>query len=1147
MDNEYVNQTEYISLEDREHILLRPETFVGSVDIETKDIPIVKFTEEEDGSIGYFVEEEPVLYCPAMERVFLEILSNAFDNVAKSKELGIDPGDIKVTVRDGWVTIYNEGRPISTKIDRKNNLRIPQMIFSKLRSGSNFDDEEDRKYAGRNGYGAKLTNIFSKQFTLRLRNAVEGKLYKQTYTSNMQNINEPKITSTAKNGESFTEVSYKLDFSYFYTKDSKKKRNDHKNGLQIGKKALHCKKCWEAADTSDIEDYDDTMISLMARHCLDAAFNSNTPIYFNDILFDISDPVEYAKAYITIENIDTEPIIIEDEDTRLVLLDTPHNGFIHSFANGMCTTRGGVHVNAWLNGFAINLKNKLKREGYKVQISDIKSHVTMFLSVTVDKPRFTTQTKIQLTGPTPIVDIPGHLLRRFNTWKVVDEVTRIAKQRELRKIARRTDGKKTAFIKGIPKLDDAGWAGTSKSEYTTLFMVEGDSAKTFWTRGLKSMTSEYGKARDVYGCFPLRGKVLNTLKAKTKTILENKIISQIKQVLGLKEGANYMDEKTRNTLRYGGVRILTDADDDGTHIKALIIQLLSGFKGLLETGYVDTLLTPVVVANGQKFYNNEEFKNFLRYNKIKGKPTYYKGLGSVDGKDIDNSFKHPVLQEYPEFEEKDRKALQLAFGALEISKRKQLYRALKGEIKKNPTRVQSVEDVICDELITYAETSNKRAIPGHMDGFKDVHRKIMYGALKSAKTTFVKVPRFSGMIEESTDYKHGGESMQKAIIRMAQEFPGSNNLPLLEGKGEFGSRFKNGDDAPAARYISVRPSLILKYIIRDEDRVILKYLKEEGETIEPKSYYPVIPIHLANGSRGMGWGWATYIPNYNPIVLIKWIKCFINFIKTNAKGKWAPPKLIPWFRGYHGSIYKDSYGKVWNRGEFVDRTHTCEIIEIPIAYSDEAYRKKLDTLVTKGKIREWKASHNDPDQPNYTVKGYEGEMTINKLTLEKSIPESNLVVMNDKSIPITYKDPQSMMVDWAEERYKKYEERKDKYLEKLNEELDLEILRYKFVKEIIVDKTLLVLHRDEGELKTEMEQKKYPWSFMSMKIQSLTKQKLEDLKKKMDKLRKEVKIYEKTAPGDLWLNELDELEGKLQSIFGYETYKKYLADSVHRY
>lgn len=1117
-------QEEYTKLDDVTHVLLRPDTFVGSTSIQVRELPIIKFEKNGD-TITYYVEVEQVQYCAAMERVFLEPLSNAFDNATRSIEEGLDPGLIKVTVNEGWVTIYNEGRPITTMFDTKEKMHVPQLIFSEMRSGSNFDDEKDRKYAGRNGYGAKLTNIFSKEFHLTVQNAKEGVLYKQIFKNNMRDIGKPVLTKLkGEKNKSFTEISYRLDFGYFYAPNTKVAEREHRNGRPYGEDPTHCKECWMESDNKSLQDYDSAMVALMARHALDAAFNSNVKIYFNEVLFNIKNPVEYARAYINIDAVETPPIIIEDANTRLVLLDTPHNGFIHSFANGMCTIRGGIHVNSWLNAFSEALKKDLKKKGYNIRVDDIKRHVTMFLSVIVDKPKFDTQTKECLEAPKPNVTVTDDHIRRFNKWKAVEELTRAAREREMKKVARQTDGKKLSHISGIPKLDDAGWAGDKRSLDAILYVCEGDSAKTFWTTGLRWQQG----GRDKYGCLPLRGKILNTKKADHQKFLDNKVISDLKKVLGLREDLDYTNEKARNTLRYGKLRILTDADDDGIHIRCLIVNLISGYAGLLETGYIDVLLTPVVIVDGLRFLNYDEYRVWSLTNKPKGKIKYYKGLGTARPEDIKESFMDMVIQNYVKYDQDDKDALQLAFGKMETEKRKQLYRALKGIRRKNPRDINCIEDLICDELITFAETCNRRAIPSFMDGLKNVQRKIVFATRKSGKMSFVKVSRFAGTVAENTDYKHGPESMQNAIINMAQDFPGSNNMPLLEGSGGFGSRSENGRDASAARYIDVRPHPILPYIIRDEDDVILSHMDDDGELVEPHMYYPIIPLSLCNGSNGVGWGWSSDIPSYNPLDLIDWIRNFIEYFKQNGNIEWKVKRLDPWYKDYHGTIERDAKGVVRNTGIFEDRTHKCIIKEIPIGTSDLGYREKLENMVENGIITGWKPLHVDPNQPSYVLVGYTTKLTLKTLGLDKIISETNLVFLDEHDVPQKYEDVQSIMLDWCEIRYKKYEERKNKYLVQLKERLRIEQLRYAFVKEVSIDKTLKVINRDENELKTDMDKRGYPWIFMSMKIQSLTAQKLIQLQVQLDQLTKDVTLYENTPPEDLWLNELIELEEQLR-------------------
>merc|ERR1712125_310469 len=128
----------------------------------------------------------------------------------------------------------------------------------------------------------------------------------------------------------------------------------------------------------------------------------------------------------------------------------------------------------------------------------------------------------------------------------------------------------------------------------------------------------------------------------------------------------------------------------------------------------------------------------------------------------------------------------------------------------------------------------------------------------------MKVAQLVGYVAEHSAYHHGEASMAGAIVAMAQDFVSTNNINLLEPSGQFGTRLQGGKDAASARYIYTRLSPLTRLIFSPLDDAVLSYQEEEGQNIEPYWYCPVIPMILVNGAEGIGTGWSTSIPNYDP-------------------------------------------------------------------------------------------------------------------------------------------------------------------------------------------------------------------------------------------------------------------------------------------
>lgn len=1173
-------QKEYDGLTQREHVLKRPDTYVGSIEAEKRIMMMASL--KHDGS--FKMKEDELQYIPGLERIYLEILSNAADNGSKSIGLGIDPGRLLIYMTDDACTVYNEGRPVSTVWHEKKQNWIPSFVFFELLTGSNYDDSKERKWAGRNGLGAKLAAIFSKYYQVDCHNLADGWHHHQVATKNLVDIADPIRIPLAESPDghsklpnqipekflpkkvtNFTQVHFKPDFKLFYTASGDE--NIHKEGVMpLTDDPLHCCLCWDKNNGDKTHGmFDQKTVEMFAALALDFSFNCKVKIDFiydskvnwetglgpKRICFDARSPMEYVKCYMPeVVNIKTKPIVYESPngDSRLILLDTPHNSTQRSFANGMPTRQGGVHVNEWLNGICSELKAELKRKGCDVDARNIKNHITIFLSYYCDKPKFETQTKERLTGPRPNVQPTREMFDIFSTWGAVEAIRASAAAREKTKIAKATDGKRDRYV-DVEKLDDADMAGTpDEGRFCTLFVCEGDSAKTFFVQGLQHIKD----ARKYNGCLPLRGKILNTKKATAEKYMANKVCNDLKKALGLQEKLDYSIEKNRNTLRYGRVYSLTDADVDGTHIKILLADFLSGFTGLLESGFLHARLTPVMIVTKSKekraFYSLGEMEKWaaITPDNQKWKPHYLKGLGSATKEVIKDAFLHPVDQHLACTSE-DQDVLELAMGAENADLRKKLYRMLldlKPEQRLDSRKVQKVEDVVYEELILSAIEFNRRAIPSMTDGLKDSFRKIVYTALQ-ASSEYEGVGEFQGRVKTLTKYRHGPDAMEDAMIGLCQTFPGSNNVNLLEGQEEsFGSRIGNGADHASARYIHCRPAPILKYLIRSEDDILLKPEFEEGKKVGVEVFYPILPIHLLNRCKGMGWGWATDSPNYNPMQLIEWIKAYGQYIKDGKPRMFETPNLIPWYKGYKCVVFRKRNGQLVTRGSYENTGINCKVKDIPLPWSAQKYEAKvLKALVDSGDIEGWKPSYVDPNRPSYILRGVRTEFKgfDNKLCLEKNIVESSMTFLNEKNLPITYHHGvQHVMLEWAEIRYKAYVRRKEFYVKKLEDDVRLAELRQKFILDVIENRIDL-RNQSEDFLNDWMIQKGYPLSFLTMALSSLTRERVAKLAAEVERLKKEIKDYMETHPVDLWIRELDELAAQLekQSPGEWEFYEDY--------
>jgi len=158
------------------------------------------------------------------------------------------------------------------------------------------------------------------------------------------------------------------------------------------------------------------------------------------------------------------------------------------------------------------------------------------------------------------------------------------------------------------------------------------------------------------------------------------------------------------------------------------------------------------------------------------------------------------------------------------------------------------------------------------------------------------VAQLSGYVAEHSAYHHGEVSLSQTIVGMAQDFVGSNNINLLKPIGQFGNRMMGGKEAASPRYIFTNLTSLARIVFHPNDNSVLNYQVEEGQRIEPDYYAPILPMCLINGAEGIGTGWSTSIPCYNPLEIAD------NIRKRLRNHSYNFQRMIPWFRGFTGKI-----------------------------------------------------------------------------------------------------------------------------------------------------------------------------------------------------------------------------------------------------
>ena len=966
-----MSKAKYVKLDQREHVLLRPDSYVGSTEPTTKEIWLVSpkvvadnsslqdskqeeasqaskqeaskqeeaqkqegmdgkqdlseascgeaSTEDSNGvdassSDGldglskkakmqaecraeWRLRKQSIEFVPALYKIFDEILVNSAD--AKTR----DPQGvtwIKVWIEDHRVVVHNNGRGIEVEVDAKHGVYNADLIFGHLLTSDNYSDKEQKLTGGRNGFGAKLCNIFSKKFVVET--VCSNKKFSITYSNNMSKKSKPRILTATKQKDS-TKITFEPDFARF-----------------------------------NMQSLTPSMRLLFERRVLDLAATTNAKVYLNDKLVGVRSFPDYVACFSGLGKL----VFAKPKPRWEVAVATNLSGTFEqvSFVNSVWTVGGGTHVTHvtdqvvdYLEGIVANRNKK----GPKITRFTIKNFLAVFVKCLIENPSFDSQSKEVLTSKPQRFGSECKLDESFLKRLVkTDLVEHILASNEAKSFKVSTRITKTKNLK-VDKLDDANFAGTSRSNKCTLILTEGDSAKTLAVSGFSVV------GRDYYGVFPLKGKPLNVREARHDQVTSNQEVQNIIKILGLRRDVEYTKDNLV-TLRYGRLMIMTDQDHDGSHIKGLLINLLHWYNPsiLKVPNFLCEFITPIVkvektkhtptlksinkstkrakkstsqsnqvgnqvgnqeedlqVGQSKSFFTLKEYENWWEKQEAKScyKAKYYKGLGTSTAKEAKEYFGNLGLHEVAfEWREGDQALVELAFGKKFANQRKTWISSIDhAKYVDYNVKTMKYDDFFNREFVLFSWASVVRGIPSVVDGLKPSQRKVLFGCFKRNLRSDVKVAQLAGYIAEHSMYHHGEVSLVNTIINMAQNFVGSNNINLLKPSGQFGTRLMGGQDSASPRYIfTCLEDLTSLLFCAHKDGKCLKYLEEDGTTIEPEFYAPIIPMVLVNGAEGIATGWSCSVPSYNPLDVLA---------NTEHLVRHEPLKdMTPWYAGFTGSI-----------------------------------------------------------------------------------------------------------------------------------------------------------------------------------------------------------------------------------------------------
>jgi DNA topoisomerase-2 len=999
-----------------EHILKRPDSYVGPVELGTEPYWILN---------GEKFSKKNLKYSPALLKIFDEILVNAIDrNSLHPKQVSSISVSIDKDV--GSVTIENNGPlgGISVRMHEKEGLWNPELVFGHLLTSTNYDDTQKRIVGGRNGYGAKLANIYSTDFSVIIKDHETNQTYTQKWSKNMTVCDPPKIKKHS-GATSSVSITFTPEWKRF-----------------------------------GMSKMDDTIYSIFQKRVWDAntCTTQNCKVKFNgDVL-----PKQNFEAYTKMHE-GVNEVSSYTGDRWSVCVGPSENGMEQvSFVNGICTTKGGSHVDHVAAFIANGIIDEMAKK-IKLKPQQVKNAFNIFVKATIENPNFSSQVKSECTSKSQDFgskfEPPKGFIKNVLKTGIADELMALSKFKEMKEL-QKSDGARKSKITGIPKLDDANHAGTKHSGKCTLIVTEGDSAKTLAVAGLSVV------GRDQYGVFPLRGKCKNVRDVSVAQLTSNQEFNDLKKILGLQQGKVYKDV---SELRYGRLMIMTDADNDGSHIKGLILNMIHYFwPSLLDLNFVVSMVTPIIKAtkgaNTKSFYTDSAFRTWYGDGKAGWKIKYYKGLGTSTSAEAREYFKK--IQDLTVKFDVDMMtddSIVLAFDKKKADARKTwlLENTAKEsdqlEVPYGSVKQLTISDFVHKDLVNFSLADLKRSIAHMADGLKPSQRKVMYSCFKKNLKEEMKVAQLAAYVAEKSAYHHGEVSLADTIVKLANDYVGSNNINLLEPCGQFGTRLMGGKDASQTRYIFTKLTKDARKIYDPRDDAILNYLDDDGHPIEPDFYMPTLPMVLVNGTEGIGTGFSCYVPPFNP-----------EDIKANIKRILTGEDIVPmrpWFRGFKGVVHKEEdtwmMEGVWNWSG-----SNIVVTELPPGRWTQDYKEYLDTLVEKKLIGGY-TNNSTTEDVHFEIIDYTGKDLLKDLKLRKTFRVSNMHLFHPTKGIHKYTSPEEILEDFVELRLDHYKKRKAHLIDVLEKRAVMCDHKSKFVS-MVIEGELVVFKRKKVELEEEM-------------------------------------------------------------------------------
>lgn len=973
-----------VHLEQVQWVLQRPDSFVGALE----PTPISLFQND---------AWTTVTVSPALVTLINELLINALDNAQRDATQRF----IRIDASPATLVVTNDGSALSVVPDEQGEWP-PLLAFGEFQSGSNFDDEELRLTAGRNGVGAKGCNAFSTTFRIKIINAFDAKSFECTWSNNMSERTAPRVLKTSRKTNE-TCVEWSPDFA------------------RLGDGTHFVSLCdWLAHNAA-----------LCAP--------PHVKVWLNGQAIKACTAEQVCRRLGGAGPFANEVLLDDRGRVRLrlcVAATSDHAAsVVHAFVNSTPCCEGS-HVRVILQRVADVLNKRLETKrgstsDARATPSFVRASAVVVATAWVDNPRFTSQAKHCLDTAFkdfgwPKWEPSAAFVSAIERSELLPRLLQASRDRtaaEESKAARPSRHPSIAKYEPATRLH----RGTA-----TLLVTEGDSAKNFAVAGISVV------GRRDFGVYPVRGKFLNVRGLTSKTIRENKEAGELLQILGLQSSVQYDAEQVAK-LPYARLMVLSDQDVDGSHIAGLLFNLVDVCAPSLfsvRPDFVARFATSLIRVRGVGaqeigFFSQSEYEEWHAARRAAGQRTgtakYYKGLGTSSPSEAKAYFselsKNSIVLRHTGAASSE--ALDLVFNKARADDRKACLATSDPNARVDYSRSETtLEHFVHDELLPqYAMASLERALPSVVDGFKVSTRKIFFGARALLKgSSELSVANAAGKISAHTHYHHRGTALEDAIVGMAADFVGTSNCNLLLPLGQFGTRHRHA--AASAAYLKVALNAPLHArLFPPEDDVVLTPVIDEGEAVEFRKYVPVLPMALVNGAKGIATGWSTDCPPYDPRVLVDAARAVL------AGTDHLFPPIVPWYRGFRGAVRVVEEESFLVEGVFEWQGGDLHVFELPPGRETEAYLTEW-----KAKESEWTAGgvrlgdHHTDESVHIVFLGVHKDAMgdpWDALGLRKKVSFSNVHFLDASGRVRKYRSPMEIVREHAVERLACYRRRLD--------------------------------------------------------------------------------------------------------------------------